>query len=70
MALTKANGSYKIAPRSHSPWEDELPKTCIILCSFSLREGDDKLLPSTRKHLKQDYDRLKEGSNNKFDKRN
>ena len=34
MALTKANGSYKIPPRSHSPWEDKLPKTCIILCSF------------------------------------
>ena len=57
-------GSYKgkwkpqNAPRSQSPWEDELPKTCIILCFFSLTEGD-KLLHSTRKHLQQEYDKLK-----------
>lgn len=66
-------GSYKgkwkpqNAPRSKSPWEDELPKTCIILCSFSLTEGD-KLLPSTRKHLQQEYARLKDCLNNELDK--
>ena len=46
------------APRTWSPWIDELPKTCIILCSFSLSH-DNKLLPATRKYLQQEYSRLK-----------
>ena len=45
-------------PRSCSPWVDELPKTCVILCSFSLSD-ENKLLPSTRKYLQEEYVRLK-----------
>ena len=46
-------------PRRRTPWIDELPKTCIILSSFSLTE-DSKLLQSTRKHLQDEYAKLKE----------
>ena len=51
-----------MAPEAIVPGKMNFP---IILCCFSLTEGD-KLLPSTRKHLKQEYDRLK-GLNNDFD---
>ena len=43
----KGKWSPQDVPRRRTPWVDELPKTCIILCSFSLTE-DSKLLPSTR----------------------
>ena len=46
-------------PKRRTPWVHELPKTGIILCSFSLTE-DNKLLPSTRKHLQDEYVKLKE----------
>jgi len=48
------------APRTRTPWVNDLPKTCIILCSFSLTE-DGKLFPSTRKHLQEEYEKLKQG---------
>ena len=57
-------GSYKgkwnlqNVPRSQTPWVDDLPKTCIILSSFSLTE-DNKLFPSPRKHLQDEYAKLK-----------
>ena len=55
----KGKWSPQDVPRRRTPWVDELPKTCIILCSFSLTE-DSKLLPSTRKHLQDEYAKLKE----------
>ena len=54
----KGKWSPQYAPRSRLPWEDELPKACIILCSFSLAD-DSRLLPTTRKHLQEAYARLK-----------
>ncbi|XP_015766553.1 PREDICTED: uncharacterized protein LOC107345364 [Acropora digitifera] len=55
----KGKWSPQDVPRRRTPWVDELPKTCIILCSFSLTE-DSKLLPSTRRHLQDEYARLKQ----------
>ena len=52
----KGKGSPQDVPRRWTPWVDELPKTCIILCLFSLTE-DNKLLPSTRRHLQDEYAR-------------
>ena len=46
----KVRWSPQDAPRRQTPWVDELPKTCIILCSCSLIK-DSKLLHSIRKHL-------------------
>ena len=54
----KGKFSPQNIPRSRSPWVDELPKNCIILCSFSLTDGD-KLLPSTRRHRQSEYAKLK-----------
>ena len=55
----KGKWSPQNAPRSQTLWVDELPKTCIILSSFSFTE-DNKLLPTTRKHLQEEYARLKQ----------
>ena len=55
----KGKWSPQDVPRRRTPWVDELPKTCIILCSFSLTE-DSKLLSSTRRHLQDEYARLKQ----------
>lgn len=46
-------------PRRRTPRIDELPKTCAILCSFLLSK-DSKLLPSTRKHLQDEYAKLQQ----------
>ena len=54
----KGKFSEQNLPRSQTPWVDELPKNCIILCSFSLT-NDNKLFPSTRKHLQSEYAKLK-----------
>ncbi|XP_068669901.1 uncharacterized protein [Montipora foliosa] len=54
----KGKFSPQNLPRSRTPWVDELPKSCIILCSFSLTDGD-RLLPSSRKHLQSEYAKLK-----------
>ena len=43
----KGKWSPQDVPRRRTPRIDELPKTCVILCSFLLSE-DNKLLPSTR----------------------
>lgn len=53
----KGKWSPHNAPRTRTAWVDDLPKECIILCSFSLTEGN-KLFPSTRKHLQDEYKRL------------
>ena len=52
----KGKWSPQDVPRRLTTWVDELPKTCIILCSFSLTE-DSKLLPSTRRHLQDEFAR-------------
>ena len=54
----KGKFSPQNLPRSRTPWVDELPKSCIILCSFSLTDGH-RLLPSSRKHLQSEYAKLK-----------
>ena len=53
------NGKWapQTLPRSQRPWVDELPKSCIILCMFSLTD-DNKLLLSTKRHLRDEYNRL------------
>ena len=53
----KGKWSPQDVPRKWTPWIDELPKTCIILCSFLLSE-DSKLLPPTRKHFQDEYAKL------------
>lgn len=47
-------------PRTQTPWIDDLPNTCIIMCMFELTDGS-KLLPSTKRHLKQAYQNIKDG---------
>ena len=54
----KGKWSPQDVPRRRTPWVDELPKTCITLCSVSLTE-DNKLFPSNRKHLQDEYAKLK-----------
>ena len=46
------------APGRRTPYVNTLPKTCVILCDFSLSD-DNELLPSTRQYLKDEYARLK-----------
>ena len=53
----KGKWSPQDVPRRRTPWIDELPKTSVILCSFLLSEYS-KLLPSTRKHLQDEYAKL------------
>ena len=46
-------------PRQKSrPWVEILPKSCIVCSSFELTE-DNKLMPSTRKFLKERYAALR-----------
>lgn len=45
-------------PRRRVPWINDLPKTCVIMSSFSLT-ADNRLLPSTRVHLENEYAKLK-----------
>ena len=54
----KGKFSPQNLPRSRTPWVEELPKSCIILRSFSLTD-EDRLLPSSRKHLPTEYAKLK-----------
>ena len=55
----KGKWSPQDVPRRRTPWIDELPKTCVIFCSFLLSEYS-KLLPSTRKHLQDEYTKLQQ----------
>ena len=55
----KGKWSPQNVPRTWNPWVDELPKDCVILCSFSLQE-ESKLFPSTRKHLQDKHAKLKQ----------
>ena len=53
----KGKSSPQNSPRSRTLWMDELPKSFLILCSFSLTDGD-RLLPSSRKHFQSEYSKL------------
>ena len=41
------------------PWEQTLPKSCILLCDFKLTK-QKKLYADTKTYLRREYSRLKE----------